>query len=430
MPVLNEISVTGDYSERLWCQQVHDGIESKRNSIVIAHRRAGKTVCVVAECIRQAFGCPHWEPQVAYIAPTAKQARNVAWHYFVWMLTGVPGVTFRRHELVIELPNGGRILFASGEGYDRLRGMYLDFALVDEGADCPEAMIDEVLRPALADRKGKLCLIGTVKGRNAFYQQYEAALEDPDWFAAKFLPEDTNVIPLDELEYLKRQMSDDSYKQEMLCDPDAAVRGAYYGKLLADNLDKQTNVPLDPGLGVTVGMDLGIADSTAVWFAQLHRGGEIRLLDYREYQNTGFIQIIKELRQAYTITRWVGPHDLAVREYTSGQSRLDAARDLGVHFEVAPRMPVIDGIEAVRRALPRCFFDKTKCKQGLESLSLFRSQYDETKRVLSRNPLHDYTSHGADAMRYLITGTVGGQENLLSNLPKLDYSKVNKRRRA
>ena len=419
-----EVSVTGDYIERPWAVAVHDGLERKRNGCIVAHRRAGKTVCVVAQVIRDVFACPHPNAQGAYIAPTAKQARTVAWPYFYQMLRELPGVRFREHEMAIDLPGGRRILMASGEQYDRLRGLYLDVAVVDEMADCPESLITTVLRPALADRQGKLIVIGTVKGRGPFWQMYERACTSEDWFAGLFTPDMTNALPESELEFLRREMSEDEYQQELMCNPDAAVKGAYYGKAMQELQEGGfiTRVPYDPALPVTVAMDLGMADSTAIWFAQLMTGGEVRLVEYREYQNTSFIQILTELEALpYRISRWIGPHDLKVREFTSGQSRYDSAFELGVVFDIAPKMPVIDGIEAVRRALPRCVFDAEKCRDGINSLRLYRSQWDETKRVLSRNPVHDMHSHAADAMRYLITATNGGQRNLFADLAPIDY---------
>jgi len=422
-----EIVATGDYQPRQWALAVHAGIESRRNSIVVAHRRAGKTVLVVAQVINEMFACPHPNPQWAYIAPTARQARMVSWPYFTKMLAHIPGIEFREHALEIRFPNGGRIMLASGEGYDRLRGLYLDGCVVDEVADCPESLIPAVLRPALSDRKGKLILIGTVKGRGPFWQTYLRARHSPDWYAGIFLPDDTNVIDADELALLRREMSDDEYRQEMLCDPDAAVRGSYYGESLRKLTDRGgvTSVPFDPALTVTVGLDLGISDSTACWFAQLHRGGEIRLIEYAEWQNTSFLQIIREIRaRGYVDVDWIGPHDLSVREYTSGQSRYDAAADVGVVFTIAPRLPVIDGIEAVRRAMPRMVFDDMGTQMGREFLALYRSEWDDKRRVLSRNPVHDFSSHAADALRYLVTGTSGGvQPALFRNLEPIDYTR-------
>jgi phage terminase large subunit len=429
---LHAISVTGDYVERPWASEVHDGLESRRNGVVIAHRRAGKTVLMVAQLVRDYFAAlidKKPNPQCAFIAPTAKQARSVAWPYFRMMLKHIPGVEFREHMLEIEMPAGGRFILASGEKYDRLRGLYLDAAVVDEAADSPDALVTQVLRPALADRQGKLYLIGTVKGRGMLWQTYERALKSPDWYASKWLPHQTGALAEEELAMLKREMSEEEYAQEMLCDPGAAVKGSYYGRALRELEEGGgvCKVPFDQQYAVTIGMDLGIADSTAIWIAQLMRGGEIRVLEYLEFQNTGFVQILKELQgKPYQIDRWIGPHDLRVREYTSGQTRIDAARELGIEFEVAPKLPVIDGIEAVRRALPRMVFDEDKTRAGINALALYRSEFDETRRVLSRNPVHDWTSHAADAMRYLVTGTSGGQRDLFTRFAPIDYSAIDK----
>jgi hypothetical protein len=427
------LSVTGDYRPREWARAVHAGLDSKRNGVIVAHRRAGKTVLIVAQLIRDLFRCKLPAPQVAFIAPTASQARKVAWPYFRKMLSHIPGVEFREFSLEIRTPGGGRVIFASGEQYDRLRGLYLDAAAVDEGADCPESLIGQVLRPALADRGGKLYMIGTVKGRGPFWQTFERARSNPaDWYSGLFLPHDTDALPAAELELLRREMSDDEYRQEMLCDPDAAVRGAYYGGELrkAQEQGRITSVPYDENLPVTVAFDLGISDSTAVWFAQLHRGGEIRLIDFREWANTAFTQILREIRELpYHYGEFIGPHDLKVREYTSGQSRFDAAAELGVIFTIAPRLPVIDGIEAVRRALGRCWFDGERTKQGRDALQLYRSEWDDKRRVLSRNPVHDWTSHAADSFRYLITATSGGQARSLFESAPIDYDAIIDRQR-
>ena len=418
-----EVSVTGPYVERFYQSELHDGFDSHRNSIVIAHRRAGKTVSMVAQLIRDVFACKLKRPQVAYIAPTMKQARAIAFDYFRDFLADVPGCQFREHELRIELPGSRRIMFASGETPDRLRGLYLDAACVDEMADCPESLITTCIRPCLADRAGKLYLIGTVKGRNYFWRTYERACTDPGWFTANLLPDYTKALPLEELDLLRAEMSEEEYASEMLNDPSAAVRGAYYGKAM-QRLEptNQISVPWDQSLGITLSFDLGIANSTAIWVSQILRGGEIHLIDYLEYQNTSFATILQELRaKPWEIIKWIGPHDLQVREYSTGVTRYDTARDLGVVFEIAPKLPVIEGIEAVLRVLDRCYFDKEACRTGIDCLALYRSEYDEKRRVMSRNPVHDYTSDAADSFRYLITGTRGGKVDLFPSQGRIDY---------
>ena len=427
-----QLSVTGDYIEREYQTRLHDGMEDFSQAIIIAHRRAGKTVVVIAQLIRDVFSCGLHRPQVAYVANTYKQAKNVAWLYFQDMLKHVPNVKYSKQDLSIVIPSSDgdptnvRTIFLLGsENPDRLRGMYLDSACVDEMATAPASLITKILRPCLADRAGKLYLIGTVSGMNHFWKQYEKARDSEHWFSALLLPEDTHALSDDAIAVLKREMSDEEYRSEMLCDPTAAVLGSFYAKVireLSEN-DQVCHVPFDQALPVCAAFDLGIADATAIWFAQLHRGGEIRIIDHCEYTNTGFIQILDEVRKLYNITRWIGPHDLRVREYTSGQSRVDAASEIGIEFEIAPMLPVIDGIEAVRRALPRCWFDEEKTQYGVECLTLYHSSYDDKRRVLSRNPVHDYTSHSADAFRYLITATDGGRPDLFHEQPQLDYGK-------
>ena len=419
---VTEVSVTGPYIERFYQSELHDGFDAHRNSIVIAHRRAGKTVSIVAQLIRDVFAVKLPRPQVCYIAPTMKQAKLIAFDYFRDFLYDVPGVQFREHELRIELPGRRRVMFASGETPDRIRGLYLDACAVDEMADCPESLISTCIRPCLADRSGKLYLIGTVKGRNHFWRTYERAQLSDNWFTANLLPDYTHALPDAELELLREEMSDDEFAGEMLNDPSASIRGSYYGKLLSELQDHITDVPWDSGCGVTLSFDLGIANSTAIWATQILRGGEIHVIDYVEYQNTSFSQILKEIRaKPWEIINWIGPHDLQVREYSTGVTRYDTARDLGVVFKIAPKLPVIEGIEAVKRALPRCYFDAEACRVGLDCLALYRSEYDEKRRVLSRNPVHDYTSDAADSFRYLITGTKGGKVNLFPTQSRIDY---------
>lgn len=424
----DELRIPLGYTPRAWALRAHVGMTRCRNSVVVAHRRSGKTVATLAQLVQDVFACPLPRPQGAYICPTAAQARKVAWPYLMQMLGDIPGVQAREFTLEFRLRGGGVIMLASGEQYDRLRGLYLDVAVVDESADCPDALISQVLLPALADRKGKLIQIGTVKGRGPFWKSYQRAAADGASYGELFLPKDTGALDDQELERLRELMGEESFRQEMLCDPDAAVAGSYWADAVrtAYATGRVTRVPYVEGLGVVVALDLGISDATAAWICQVHRGGEIRLLAYREWSNVGFMRILEELRSLeFPIDRWIGPHDLAVREFTSGERRIDAALERGIEFEIAPRLPLIDGIEAVRRALGRMVFDQVGCSDGLDKIALYRSQYDPVRRVLSKNPVHDYTSHAADALRYLVTGLSANQGSL--SFPPIDYRSVTAR---
>ena len=410
-----------EYAPRPFQKRLHAGFNSHRNSIVICHRRAGKTVAAVAQVIRSVCECRSPAPRGAYIAPTYGMAKRISWDYFKRMLVNVPAV-FREGELCIDLPGDRRIYLLGADNPDRLRGLYLDVAVVDEMADCSESLIGEVLRPALADRNGKLILIGTVKGRNHFWRAYEKASRDEsgDWFTANLTPDVTGSLTDEQLAFLRKEMSEDEYAGEMLNDPNAGVRGSFYGATLRDleTRGRICKVEYDRNVLVDVAFDLGYADGTAVWWVQCLGMREVRVLQFREYSQTPLGDILREVRaMPYSYGRWIGPHDLRVHDSFSGVTRIDAAFELGIQFEVAPKVPVNDGIAAGTRVMSMAWFDDEGTRDGRDRLALYRSQYDEKHRTLMRAPLHDWTSHAADAWRYFAVATDGRVADLWNTGP-------------
>jgi phage terminase large subunit len=183
----------------------------------------------------------------------------------------------------------------------------------------------------------------------------------------------------------------------------SALIGAIYAKeieLLREN-NKFTTVPYDPSLLVNTAWDLGVGDATAIWFYQ-KVGREIRIIDYYESSGEGlphYASIIKQKNYLYG-EHWA-PHDIAVREFSSGRSRIETAANLGINFLTAPRVSLEDGIHATRMILPRCYFDVVKCAQGIECLKRYRWERNEKMEMFKDRPVHDQWSHGADAFRYL-----------------------------
>jgi phage terminase large subunit len=183
-------------------------------------------------------------------------------------------------------------------------------------------------------------------------------------------------------------------------------KGAYYAKQLeaAREGGRIGTVPIDPILPVSSFWDLGIADATAIWLVQ-QAGTEIRVVGY--YENSGeglqhYINWLHDFRDKHSIIfgDHFAPHDIKVRELTTGKTRKDQARQMGIIFRVTPNIPIMDGIEAARRIFPRCYFDEKRCSDGLKALSHYRCEYDEDKRMFKDRPLHNYASHSADAFRY------------------------------
>ena len=379
---------------------------TKRNSLTVAHRRAGKTVARLNRIIRAAVTGPS-DGRYGYLGPTYVQAKDIAWgylkHYTAPLLEH--GGTKNEAELSITLPGGQIIRLYGAESYDRMRGLYFNGVALDEAQDIPPVALTQVILPALADRGGWLDAAGTPKGRaGLLYQLRKMAEADPaGWFYQELKASQTGILPHDELARLKSMMPANEYEQEMECSFDAALTGAYYAKELqaAAAESRITAVPWEPILQVNTAWDLGMADSTSIVFWQQTRGGEIRVIDYYEASGHGLDHYVKALRdKPYTYGKHYAPHDIQVRELGTGKSRLEVAQSLGIRFDLAPNISIEDGINAVRMMLPKCWFDACKTNALLEALRLYQEKRD-AKRNISSGPLHDWCSHAADAARYM-----------------------------
>jgi phage terminase large subunit len=373
--------------------------------IGVAHRRAGKTVADINELVIGATKCRLPNPRFAYVAPQLNQAKDIAWVYLK-EYTAFLSPRINESELWVELPGGARIRIYGADNPDRLRGIYLDGVVLDEFGDMDPTIWTQVIRPALSDRKGWACFIGTPKGKNTFHRLWIEAEGDEDWTRLMLKASQTGLLDAKELADAAKMMSEDEYAQEYECSFDAAVRGAYYGKELnqaeADN--RIGGVPHDPKLKVHTAWDLGVADSTVIWFIQTY-GNEVRVIDVLKGEGVGLDWYVQRLQEKpYTWGSHILPHDVEVRELGTGKSRKETLEGLGLTVTVCPNIPVADGIQAVRMILPRCWFAKDKCKTGIEALRMYRRDYDEKRQEFRQKPLHDWTSHYADAFRYFAVG--------------------------
>ncbi|MBX6322604.1 MAG: hypothetical protein IRY94_12305 [Rhodospirillaceae bacterium] len=378
----------------------------KRFNVLVAHRRFGKTVFCINELIAKARVCPLPDPRYAYIAPFYRQAKAVAWDLLKRYTAGIEGAAWHETELRCDLPNGARITLYGADRPHSLRGLYLDGVVLDEYAQMRPEVWPEVIRPALADRGGWAVFIGTPMGRNGFWRLYEEARRDPEWLAALYRASETGVVPAEELALAARTMSPEQYAQEFECSFDAAVVGAYYAPLIAaaEREGRIGAVPWEPRLPVITAWDLGLGDSTAIWMAQA-AGREVRLIDYYEASGVGLDHYARALRERpYAYGEHLLPHDVRVRELGTGRSRLETLAALGLRGRIVPNLALEDGIQAVRSLMPRLWIDAGKCARGLEALRLYRREYDARRAAFKPRPLHDWTSHAADALRYLAVG--------------------------
>ena len=400
---MKTVELVSPYEVRDQFKPLHS--RTTRWFIGVAHRRAGKTVADINELVIGALKCTLPNPRFAYVAPQLNQAKDIAWVYLK-EYTAFLRPKINESELWVELPGGARIRIYGADNPDRLRGIYLDGVVLDEFGDMDPTIWTQVIRPALSDRKGWACFIGTPKGKNTFHRLWTEAEGDPDWTRLMLKASETGLLDEKELTDARRMMSEDEYAQEYECSFEAAVKGAYYGKEMneADEGNRITGVPHDPRLPVHTAWDLGVADSTVIWFVQV-AGREVRFIDALKGEGVGLDWYAKELQKRdYLWGNHYLPHDVEVRELGTGKSRKEVLDGLGIRATVCPNIPIADGIQAVRMLLPTCWFDKAKCKDGIEALRMYRREYDEKRQEFRVNPLHDWTSHYADAARYFAVG--------------------------
>lgn len=399
-----EKTIVISYAPRDQQAQIHDLIDSKRFTVVVAHRRMGKTVSAINHIIKDAVLNQNEAPRYAYIAPTYGQAKRVAWDYLVKYSTPLGG-TQNISELRVDFW-GRRIQLYGSDNPEALRGQYFDGVILDEIGDQNPKIWTDIIRPALADRLGWCLFIGTPKGHNHFKDLRDRAETEDGWGLLEFKASQTGVIAQTELDAAKSEMGEDKYLQEFECSFNAAVEGSYYGQILNDLETKNhiQEIPRDDLCRTITAWDLGMGDSTAIWVAQI-AGSEIRLVDYYENNGVGLDKYVSWLRDNnWASAEHILPHDVQVRELGSGKSRLEVLQEAGLNVRIASRMSVDDGIQAVRRLLPRCWFNVPAVKQGLDCLRNYRREFDEKRKVFYDRPLHDWSSHGSDAFRYLAIG--------------------------
>jgi hypothetical protein len=404
------------YRPRRWAKPFHDSF--CRWAAIVLHRRAGKTTAILNHHVRAATD-NRWEGQrlrrlaptltpaqlndllrnrlYGHVMPSYKQAKLVSWDMLKHFSAPIPGIRVNEVELSVTYPTGSRIQLFGADNPDSLRGAAFSGLSFDEYSQHPPNIFGEVLSKALADHLGYGIFAGTIKGKNQLYRAYEAGQGDSNWFTlwqdidkSLATEEDAAIITLrqameDDRDLIsKGLMTQEEFDQEWRLSTDAAIKGAFYAKQLADAraTNRITRVPFDPMLKVDTDWDLGVRDSTAIWFSQSLRTGEVRLIDYYEAGGEGlphYVQMLQDKARTlgYVYGEHWAPPDIRVREMSTGKSRLEVARSLGLDFKVTPDIGFTDGIEAVRLFLPRCWFEAQRCEAGIEALTHYRKKWNE-----------------------------------------------------
>lgn len=410
--------------------------DTPRFCVVIAHRRCGKTVAAVQRMIDVATRGVKPNTRAIYLAPQRNQAKAVAWDLAKNMTKNIPGRSVNEAELRIDLHNGARMLLSGADNPDALRGQYGDLVIMDEVDQMPPGTWTYVVRPLLADRQGSAMFIGTPQGKQSLYELWDAAPGLDGWGRFMFKASETGLVPQSELDMALREMGQEAYDQEFECSFTAAIKGAFYGKLMTQLEEAGHMLPIDrdPSVPLTTGWDLGTRDATAIWVMQPYGGNGWAALDFYENSGEGIDHYSGWLSDHGYLAgaRHIAPHDIANTDFgiAGGHSRRDVAEQYGIRFERAVRpqnaKEVMDGINAVRMLLPRMYFHAgadergSRVAAGRHALGLYRQGFNERLSALQANPVHDWTSHAADAMR-----TFASMRETLSRSPIPGHSQVN-----
>jgi hypothetical protein len=379
-----------------------------KRACLVWHRRSGKDKTLFNLMVKKAY---ERLGNYYYYFPTMAQGRKVLWQgrdrdSFPFLDHIPPEIIKKKsdQEMRIEFINGSAIQIVGTDraevvGPNPVGCVFSEYSLQD-----PRAW--GFVRPILAENNGWAVFNYTPRGINHGHELYHMALENPKWFDELLTVDDTHAISQEALQdELDAGMTKELYQQEFYCSWDYGLEGAYYLRQMAKARDEDRicNIPVEDMLVYTA-WDLGIGDYMAIWFIQIV-GHEIRLIDY--YQNCGeglshYAHVLQS--KGYTYGQHLAPFDIEVRELGTGQSRLERAKELGIDFTVVEKLPVDDGIQAVRSMFPKCWFDDIRTKEGRNALMNYQKSFNEKLNIFSDKPLHNWASHGADAFRHLAVG--------------------------
>ena len=406
-----EIEIPHNFLPRDYQLPILKAIEGGvRRAICVWHRRSGKDKTFLNLMVREMF---QRVGAYYYYFPTATQGRRILWDG-----RDRAGFKFTDHipkeirkntnnvEMKIELVNGSIFQILGTDrsevvGPNPVGCVFSEFALQNP-------QVWDYVRPILVENEGWAIFNFTPRGMNHAYDLWVRALDNKKWYTSLLTVTDTGAISQEDIqEEIDAGMRPELVEQEFFCSFEYGLEGAYFLKELnlARKEGRVRSLPIDD-IPVYTFWDLGMDDSTSIWFAQFWHQ-EIRLIDYYEASGEGLQHYARMLKdKGYLYAEHWGPHDIEVRELGTGLSRIERAKELGIDFRVVPRTDdILDDIEQTRRIMVRCYWDEDRTRQGLACLQSYRKEYDEKRKIFTDRPGHDWAAHGADAFRTLAVAT-------------------------
>ena len=405
------------YKPRNWAKKFHE--TAKRWIVVIVCRRAGKTTASLNHLQRDCLRIKN--SRFAYIAPTYKMAKRIAWDIVKEISGVIPSIKYNEVDLTVIYPNGSKLYLLGSENVDSLRGIALWGVVFDEYAQHPFNLFSEVISKCLADHLGYAIFVGTPKGKGLFYDTYKNAIRNTEQWLTIFKTID-NLLEEEvgeTINNLRQALKDerslveqglttiDEFDQEWYCSFEAALKGAYYASQIAELRKKERikQVPYDRALKVHIVLDLGIGQAMAAGFYQ-RVANEIHKIDYWEGEGSdGIPSAVKVFQnKPYIYGKIFVPHDAKGREQSTEKTRMETLQNLWPAMKdniiVVPKLSVDDGIDKGKLMFSRLWVDKENCQRWIDLISQYKREYDEDKKMFLEKPRHDFTSHAADEYRY------------------------------
>lgn len=378
--------------------------------LMVAHRRAGKTVSAVNDLIEKALYNPREAPRYGYIAPFLKQAKQIAWDYLK-RFSAPYEPKINESELYVELralPNCPRISIYGADNPDSFRGLYFDGVVLDEFGNMRLSIWREILLPALIDRRGWAVFMGTPNGPNHFRDMWYEADDKAETWGKLFLPVTaTDIIPEEELVMMRDEMDPEEYAQEMLCSFEASVRGAIYARQMELMLQEGRigDYHAQRGMPVNAVLDLGWSDDTSVGMFQERPDGIVVDKAWSDSLQpiSTYIKSIKDYwREGRHVPgRVYLPHDAKAKSLQTGKSIVEQFVAAQLRPIIVPNLDILDGIAATRKLFPKLYYNKEQTKGLVLAMKSYHRKYDEERKIFINEPVHDWSSHYADMQRYM-----------------------------
>lgn len=417
--------IASRYAPRTFFMPFH--LRKQRWAILVAHRRAGKTVAAVNDLIEKASYNTREAPRYAYIAPLLKQAKAIAWEYLKRFAAPFnPKIS--EAELYVELtalPNSPRITIYGADNPDSFRGLYFDGVVLDEYGNMLEVVWREVLLPALIDRRGWAVFMGTPNGPNHFRDMWYVSQTKPEtWYTCMLRVDQTNVISEEELLVMREEMEPEQYEQEMMCNFEASVRGAIYARQMQTALEENRigDFPLDASSPVDLTMDLGHTDQSVQGFSQRRFDGILLGASYADnmrpisyyinhalafWAGSAWPDPLTRVREGarYKAGQVYLPHDAKAKTLQTGKTIIDHFRAAGPRGmpkpKLVPKLEILDGIAAVRLTFPLLYIHKPLNETLILAAKTYHRKYDAEMKRYSEEAVHDWSSDWMDMVRYL-----------------------------